>query len=71
MSLQIIDKSTMPYDLYSFDIFDTLVARTTANPVGIFTIVQKILQEDLKYRELPEIVRNNFFTIYSYFITIH
>lgn len=51
------------YELYSFDIFDTLITRTTANPVGIFTIVQKKLQEDLKYSEIPEIVRNNFFTI--------
>ncbi len=57
------DKQKSAYKLYSFDVFDTLITRTTANPVGIFTIIQKTLQENIRYNEIPEIVRNNFFSI--------
>lgn len=49
--------------LYSFDIFDTLVTRTTATPCGIFSIMEKHLQKDCKYINFPEIVKQNFFII--------
>ena len=32
--------------LYSFDIFDTLITRKTATPIGIFCIVQDVLRRD-------------------------
>ena len=31
------------YELFSFDVFDTLITRTTANPKGIFAIIQNEL----------------------------
>ena len=49
--------------LYSFDIFDTLVTRTTATPCGIFSIMEKHLQKDSEYKNFPEIVKQNFFII--------
>lgn len=48
------------YELYSFDIFDTLITRTTAQPKGIFTIMQDILISDEKYFSIPQYVRENF-----------
>ncbi len=42
--------------LYSFDIFDTLVTRRVAEPIGIFTIVQ----EKLKEFDLSVFLKNNF-----------
>ena len=48
--------------LYSFDIFDTLITRTTAYPTGIFTIMQKILQNNPEYN-IPHYLKENFFTI--------
>ena len=49
--------------LYSFDIFDTLITRTTATPCGIFSIMEKHLQQDSEYENFPEIVKQNFFII--------
>lgn len=49
--------------LYSFDIFDTLITRTTATPCGIFSIMEKHLQQDREYENFPEIVKQNFFII--------
>lgn len=46
--------------LYSFDIFDTLITRTTATPKGIFILVQKKLD---KLANIPEFLKNNFVTI--------
>lgn len=54
---------TKESELYSFDIFDTLITRRTATPLGIFAIMQKILQEDLKYQTFPQILKNNFYEI--------
>lgn len=51
--------------LYSFDIFDTLVTRTTAYPTGIFSIMQKKLQLDTNFQDIPLFVRENFFTMRS------
>lgn len=49
--------------LYSFDVFDTLIARRTASPFGIFAIIQKILREDIKYQTLPQVLKNNFYEL--------
>lgn len=46
--------------LYSFDIFDTLITRRVATPVGIFAIMQyKIANET----NLPQFIKDNFFRI--------
>ncbi len=49
--------------LYSFDVFDTLIARTTASPFGIFLITMKKLQTEEKYSDLPDFLKNNFAVI--------
>ena len=43
--------------VYSFDIFDTLIARSTATPHGIFAIMRELLQE---HGEINNFVKNNF-----------
>ncbi len=48
------------FDLYSFDIFDTLITRTTANPVGIFSIMQYKLQHETRFQNIPYFVKENF-----------
>ena len=48
-------------ELYSFDIFDTLITRRTFTPFGIFAIMQKKLNEDLQYQSIPSILKNNFY----------
>lgn len=50
-------------EIYSFDIFDTLVTRTVAEPRGIFLLVQKHLQKDDTYKDFPEILKDNFYLI--------
>jgi len=50
----------LEYALYSFDIFDTLITRTTAQPKGIFALMQDCLLSDKKYFSIPEYVRKNF-----------
>ena len=52
--------------LYSFDIFDTLITRTTATPKGIFAIMQERLISDETYRDISEYVRYNFFSLRIY-----
>jgi predicted HAD superfamily hydrolase len=49
--------------MYSFDVFDTLITRTTATPVGIFALVEKELKSNTAYTDIPAYVRNNFFEI--------
>lgn len=51
----------MCYDLYSFDIFDTIITRKVAKPNGIFALMQNIIRTDLKYSDLPNDVKTNFF----------
>lgn len=46
--------------LRSFDIFDTLITRTTAHPVGIFTVMQRILVDNQEYFDIPYFIRHNF-----------
>ena len=45
--------------MISFDIFDTLITRTTAKPDGIFAIIQNILYFDAAYEDIPEYIRMN------------
>lgn len=52
-------------EMYSFDIFDTLLARMTAYPCGIFSIMEKIMSEDKQYFDIDKNVRNNFAIIRS------
>ncbi|MGN6714456.1 HAD family hydrolase [Anaerocolumna jejuensis] len=47
--------------MYSFDIFDTIITRTTATPTGIFAIMQMHLQKDFKYQDIDEHIRNHFY----------
>lgn len=49
--------------MVSFDIFDTLVTRTTANPWGIFAIMQQVLNRDESYRYISDHIRANFYTL--------
>ena len=49
--------------LYSFDIFDTLLTRTTGVPSGIFALVQNTLKYDKNYSDLPLLLKENFYTI--------
>lgn len=49
--------------LYSFDIFDTLVTRTTATPKGIFAIMQNTLKKDKNFAGFPSILKENFYTL--------
>lgn len=46
--------------LYSFDVFDTLITRTTGTPQGVFSLMQKELSDNEEYRDIPEYVRENF-----------
>lgn len=46
--------------LYSFDIFDTLVTRKCARPLGIFAIVQEKIAND---EGLPLVLREDFYNI--------
>ena len=51
----------LAYKLYSFDIFDTLITRTTATPDGIFLIIQdKLLNGNY---DIPNFIKNNFYLI--------
>ena len=46
--------------VYSFDIFDTLVARRTATPLGIFAIMQEKIKNNEKYNSFSDYFKNNF-----------
>lgn len=46
--------------VYTFDIFDTLITRTTADPIGIFVIMQRELTEQDAYRDIPLHLKKNF-----------
>lgn len=49
--------------MYSFDIFDTLITRSTATPEGIFAFIQKDLIDKDKYKTISKAVRNNFYQL--------
>ena len=48
------------YELYSFDIFDTLLTRSTAQPKGIFLLMQEKLDSVHFASDMPESIRKNF-----------
>lgn len=47
-------------DLFSFDIFDTLLTRKTFLPKDIFLVMENILQQDKLYDDVPCSLRQNF-----------
>lgn len=48
--------------VYSFDVFDTLITRSTAAPEGIFAIMRKLLQEREEFNEnFNEEIKHNFY----------
>ncbi len=51
---------TKNIELYSFDIFDTLVTRKTATPKGIFALMQKELKDN---SDFSKELRENFYSI--------
>ncbi|MDE6139015.1 MAG: hypothetical protein K2F57_06055, partial [Candidatus Gastranaerophilales bacterium] len=54
-------KSTIKdFQLYSFDIFDTLITRLTATPYGIFVLMQNELLSDKRYESMSLYFRENF-----------
>ena len=46
--------------MYSFDVFDTLITRTTANPKGIFKLMQKSIYKEEKF---DLFLRTNFYEL--------
>lgn len=49
--------------IYSFDVFDTLITRTTATPFGIFAMMQQKLQDEEKWGDILAYTRNNFYEL--------
>lgn len=47
--------------MFTFDVFDTLITRTTATPTGIFALMQLRLMQDEAYAELPAYIKRNFY----------
>lgn len=58
--MPVLKENTVSKNLYSFDIFDTLITRRTATPAGIFYLMQEILANNKDYSEY---FRENFKTI--------
>lgn len=58
-----IKKERIPNSVYSFDIFDTLITRNTAQPDGIFAVMSKTMLMDERYHSIPKSVREHFFNI--------
>lgn len=50
-------------ELYSFDIFDTLITRRTATPKGIFALMQECLFDMKEWTDLPDKLRDNFYIL--------
>lgn len=49
--------------MYSFDIFDTLVTRTTAEPQGIFALMKERLVAERSGNKLEDYIIDNFFEL--------
>jgi len=49
--------------VYSFDVFDTLITRKTATPLGVFAYMQKKLQEEKNYFGIHSFIRGNFYEL--------
>lgn len=56
-----VDEESDPPILYSFDIFDTLIARSTLLPVGVFWYVQEKVNESSVY--FPQYFHRNYIKI--------
>lgn len=55
--------NTQKKNLYSFDIFDTLITRTTATPYGIFALIQEELKTNQNFKNYPINLKNNYYHI--------
>lgn len=49
--------------MYSFDVFDTLITRTTATPQGIFTLIKDTLEVEKSMHNLDDYIIQNFFEL--------
>lgn len=49
--------------LFSLDIYDTLLTSYTAESAGVFALIEKNLQNDLTYNDLPNDIRQNFYLL--------
>jgi len=49
--------------MYSFDVFDTVITRNTATPVGIFALVERELLKNSSYADISIRYRENFFVL--------
>ena len=49
--------------LYSYDVFDTVITRTTATPKGIFALMRERLLKDETYADIPRDIRLNFYEL--------
>ncbi len=50
-------------NIYSFDIFDTLITRKTATPEGIFALIQEELNNNEKYYKISGYIKENFYNL--------
>lgn len=50
-------------DMYSFDVFDTLITRTVATPYGIFALMKDRIREERDRNGLDDHVIDNFFEL--------
>lgn len=48
-------------ELISFDIFETVVTRTYADPSGIFLRIDSMLKTDSKFKNYPQFIKENFY----------
>ena len=60
MTKTIVENPKSTIQLISFDIFDTLVTRRVATPVGIFALMQEFIKKETN---LPDFIKNNFYSI--------
>lgn len=49
--------------MYSFDVFDTLITRATANPWGIFSLIRDKLRKEQEKNGLEKYVIDNFYEL--------
>lgn len=49
--------------MYSFDVFDTLITRTTAEPQGIFLLMKEQLNKEKEQHGLDDYIIDNFFEL--------
>ena len=50
----------MSGEMVSFDVFDTIVSRITYEPTGIFSIVEKTINEDDLYASISKYIKRNY-----------